>query len=309
LQRVLSTVVLVGLLVGTAAAFAITEHLKLIKSPIYFPRVTKKLSPVCDCPADKAKIKFKLRHPDSVTVKIVDSDGHVVDTIATDASRGKNVFVTFRWDGHTTTGIAPDGSVYYPQVELANERRTILMPNKITIDSVAPKVLSATDHRGILITRGSHGIAIHYVFSEPAHASVYLGPRRVIFGRRSRPSYHVKWNGKAGGKSLPAGRYVLEVAAVDLAGNETPPAQRKRVVVRIRDIVLSDSSIHVAPRARFTVTVRTGAPQYTWRFADAHGSSKKKVLHLRAPKRRGRYRLVVSEHGHSTTATVIVGKK
>ena len=33
------------------------------------------------------------------------------------------------------------------------------------------------------------------------------------------------------------------------------------------------------------------------------------MLHLRAPTRRGRYRLVVSEHGHSTTATVIVGEE
>lgn len=298
-----------GLLVGTAAAFAITEHLKLIKSPIYDPRVTKKFSPVCHCAADKAEIKFKLRHPDLVTVRIVDSGGHVVDTIATDASRGKNSILTFHWDGHTTTGIAPDGSVYQPEVELKNQRWTTRMPNKIVIDAAAPKVLSAKGG-GILIP-GSHGIAVHYVFSEPAHAVVYLGPRRVISGnrRRSRPDYQVKWNGKVGGQTLPAGRYVLEVAAVDLAGNETPPAQRKRVVVRIRNIVLSDSSIHVAPRARFTVTVRTGAPQYTWRLAGAHGSGKTKQLHLRAPKRRGHYRLVVSEHGHSTTATVIVGKK
>lgn len=309
MQRVLSTVVLLGLLLASAAAFAITEHLKLIKSPIYDPRVTKTFSPVCHCATDKAKIRFKLRHPDSVTVTIVNSDGKVVDTVASGTNEPKNTLVTFRWDGHTTTGIAPDGSVYEPQVKLANDHRTIRMPNKIAVDTVAPKVLSASDDGGVLIVRGSHGIAIHYVFSEKAHASVYTNGRRIIFGRPSRTTDKVKWNGKAGGKTLPPGRYVLEVAAVDLAGNETPPAERKRVVVRIRNIVLGESAIHVGPRARFTVTVRTGAPKYTWKLAGARGTGTKKVLHLRAPKHGGRYRLVVSEHGHAATATVIVGKK
>jgi hypothetical protein len=305
LQRVLSTVFLLGLLLATAAAFAITEHLKLIKSPIYLPDVTKVFSPG----TTKAEVSFKLRHPDSVTVTIVDSSGNTVATLSHEASEPKNALLTFRWDGHTPTGIAPNGSVYYPQVHLVSGRRTILMPNKIVIDTVPPKVLSASDEDGILVRRGTHGVAIHYVFSERAHASVYLGGRRIILGRSSLPIGKVKWNGKVGGKQLPPGRYVLEVAAVDIAGNETPPAERKRVAVRIRNIILSEGSIHVAPRARFTVTVRTAAPKYTWKLAGAHGTGTKKVLHLRAPAHHGRYRLVVSEHGHTTTATVIVGKK
>jgi hypothetical protein len=320
LQRVLTTVVLLGLLVASAAAFAITEHLKLIKSPIYAPQVTNGVgktslktffSPACHCTTDKAVISFKLRHPDSVTVTIVDSGGRVVATLPT-RSVTRNVAVKFRWSGRTTTGLAPNGATYQPQVHLSNQRWTILMPNKITIDTTPPKVLSASDGGGTLIVGRGHGIRIRYVFSEKGHASVYLGGRRVILGRPSRPRDKVKWNGKAGGKTLPPGRYVLDVAAVDAAGNETPPAERKRVVVRIRYIALDTTSIHVRPRARFTVKVRTGAPQYRWRFAGAHGTGKpgkKKLLHLQAPAHSGPYRLVVSVHGHSATATVIVGKK
>ena len=63
------------------------------------------------------------------------------------------------------------------------------------------------------------------------------------------------------------------------------------------------------PGAQFTVEVRTGAPRYTWTFAGTHGTATKQLLHLRAPAHRGRYRLVVSEHGHSTTAIVIVGEE
>jgi FlgD Ig-like domain len=307
LQRVLSTVVLLGLLLASAAAFVITEHLKLIKSPVYDTHVTKKFSPVCHCATDTAEIMFKLRHSDSVTVTIVDSGGNVVDTVGT--SGEQKGAVTFRWDGLTTTGVAPDGSVYQPQIELARDHRTILMPNKITIDTSPPKVLSASDGDGIAIRRGHHSVGIRYDFSEKAHVAVYLGGRRIILGRRTRPQDKVKWSGKADGKTLPPGRYVLEVGAIDIAGNETPPAERRRLVVRIRSIALGETSIRVVPGARFTVNVWTGAPQYAWKFAGENGTEEKKLLHLRAPARPGRYRLVVSEHGYSTSAIVIVGRK
>ena len=45
MQRVLTTATLVGLLVATAAAFAITERLKLVKSPIYGTEITSVFSP------------------------------------------------------------------------------------------------------------------------------------------------------------------------------------------------------------------------------------------------------------------------
>jgi hypothetical protein len=182
------------------------------------------------------------------------------------------------------------------------------MPNKIVVDTVAPKVLSASDGAGILVAGGHHGLSIHYTFSEQAHASLYLGSRRVVLGRKSRAHDKLKWNGRARGKQLRPGRYVLEVAAVDAAGNETPPAGRKRVVVTIRYIALSEQAIHVTAGARFAVKVRTGSPRYTWRLAGTSGTEKKKTLRLRAPAHRGRYRLVVSAHGHSAAATVIVGK-
>ena len=69
MQRVLSIVVLLGLLVASAVAFAITEHLKLIKSPIYATHVTKAFSPA----TGEAEITFSLRRSDSITVTIVSS--------------------------------------------------------------------------------------------------------------------------------------------------------------------------------------------------------------------------------------------
>ena len=307
MQRVLSTVVLLGLLLACAAAFAITEHLKLIKSQIYDTHVAKEFSPVCRCATDKATINFKLRRADSLTVTIVNSLGNVVDTLATHVSEPA-ASVTFHWDGHTSTGArAPDGK-YRAQVELANARSTIRMPNTIVVDTTAPTIVSASDGDGLL-TSGEHPVVISYLLGQKAHAVVYLGDRRVVLSRATRPRGEVKWFGKNQGKVLPPGRYVLDVGAVDTAGNETPSAERKLIVVRIRAIAVDPASLHVAPGARFTVSVRTAAPRYRWTFAGARGSGTKTVLHLRAPSRRGRYRLVVSEHGHSATALVTVGQR
>jgi hypothetical protein len=306
LQRVLTTVTLLGLLVATAAAFAITEHLKLTKGPISGTYVTKAFSPVCGCSANEATIRVRLRHPDQLTVTILDSSLHAVATVASNRRRPKG-FATFLWNGKSDTGaVVPDGN-YRPQIHLANARRTILMPNRIEVDTTAPKVVAASDGTGILTTGGRHTIAIHYVFSERAHAVVFVGSRRVILGHPSRPRAAVKWNGSRGGTPLPAGRYVLTIGAVDAAGNETPASERKQVVVRIRYIAIDQRSIRVAAGAHFFVDVRTAAPKYSWRLARRHGAGHGKLLHLRAPARRGRYRLVVTEHGHSASVRVIVG--
>ena len=49
------------MLVGTATAFAVTQHLKLEPSPISQTHVAKVFSPVCECETDAAKIEFTLR--------------------------------------------------------------------------------------------------------------------------------------------------------------------------------------------------------------------------------------------------------
>ena len=232
MQRALSTVVLIGLLLATVAAFALTEHLKLIKSPIYATDVTGPFSPVCGCATDKAEIGFKLRKADTVTVKILDSDGNVVATVAAGLREpaGRS---TFHWDGRTAPArLAPDGK-YQAQVKLVDARRTIVMPNRITVDTSVPKVLSASDGDGTLVPGSKRSLAITYVLDQRARVVVYSGGVRVILGRRNLLRGGVRWNGKLGGKPLRPGRYVLEVAAVDTAGNETSPANRKPVVVHI----------------------------------------------------------------------------
>jgi flagellar hook capping protein FlgD len=304
LQRVLSTVTLLGLLVATAAAFAITEHLKLIKSPIFGTRVSKAFSTKA---GTKASIGFRLRHGDHLTVTIVDSSRHTVDTVAADVYRAKG-YRTFQWDGMTDSGTpAPDGS-YQPQIKLENARRTILLPNVIELVTTTPQVVSVSAGKGFFVPGAKRTIRIRYVLSKEAHAVVYLGTKRIILGRPTRTHGEVKWNGLRGGSALPPGRYVLSLGALDVAGNETPAGGRQTVEVVLRDIALTPTRIDVRRGARFTVGVATAAPKYAWRLAGKHGTGRGKVLRLRAPSRRGKYRLVVKEGHHATSAIVNVGR-
>jgi FlgD Ig-like domain len=311
LQRVLTTVTLLGLLVATAAAFAITEHLKLIRSPVFGVVVPRVFSPTCGCSQSTATIQIRLRHADRVTVTIDDASLQPVRTLVSDRPEPKQRRVHFTWNGRTDSGaLAPDGS-YREQIHLKSAHRTILFPtvDRIVVDTKTPKVLSATVENGVFSPGGHRTIAIRYTLSERAHAVVYLGRNRITRGRPSRPHGAIKWAGKVDGRQVRTGTYVLSVGALDLAGNETPAADRKDVTVTVRYIDLTQRLIHVPAGAGFTVGVETQAPKYTWRLGRRHGSSHEKTLRLRAPSTHGTYRLVVAEHGHAAVAVVKVRRK
>ena len=113
-----------GLLIATAAAFAITERLKLVKSPITGTRVTSVFSPA----HRHASIRIRLRHTDRVTVTVLSAGQQPVRTLVADKPlpRGENVFT---WDGHTNTGALAQQGTYRVEIHLRNQHRTILLPN------------------------------------------------------------------------------------------------------------------------------------------------------------------------------------
>ena len=309
MQRALSTVTLLGLLIATAAAFAVTERLKLVKSPITGPRVSKVFSPTCGCARGKANVSLRLRRADQVTVTVLDDRRHVVRrlAVALRVPRGRTVF---RWDGTTAVGTRARDGLYRVQIHLERQHRTILLPNRVELDTVPPDVGGVTANRRTFSPDGDHradSVSIRYALSEPAHALVYLDGRQIIRSRSHATKGAVVWAGMLEGSALPPGPVRLSVGAVDLAGNVTPAAKRKPLQLEIRYIELGKRSIAgVRPGKRFRVGVSTDAARYSWRLGRRSGVARGPVLRLRAPKQRGRYALTVSEHGHADTAVVVV---
>jgi hypothetical protein len=315
LQRVLTSVTLLGLLVATAAAFAITEHLKLEKSPVFGvsiftsrPGAPRVFSPVCGpgCATRTATVRFQVRHTGRVTVTIVDSHGNRVATIASNRLAHARSPQHPAWDGRTASGAAAPDGVYYPWLTL--NRHTYKFINPITLDTVPPQVVSkaAVRKNPILFAGRGQSVAIRYTFSENAHPVLFLDGRQIVLGRRTRKSSKIKWGGRAHDRSLPAGTYVLSIGAQDLAGNQTPVGKRKSVTVVLRYIEVTPGLTKVKAGRPFKVQVETASRRYTWRLGERRGERRGRTLRLRAPTTPGTYRLVVAENGHATTAVVKV---
>jgi hypothetical protein len=302
IARLLPTLVVLGLLGGTAAAFALTEGLKLEKSPITGTEVDKALAPRCGCPTRTARISFRLRKSDRVTVAIVRGD-EAVRTIARDERAGGGDF-SVSWDGRDDEArILAEGS-YKPRVHLDRAHRTILLPNTIRLDTTPPTITLERLVPRVLSPDGDHRhdlLRVRYRTSEPAHAILYVNGKRRVRTKRTRDE--LRWYGRVGGKAVPAGRYRLALAARDLSGNLSRP--REVATIRVRYLELPRRLIRVRARTRFGIRIRTDAPNVVWNLGSRKGVGRRNLV-LRAPDRPGRYRLLVRANRHAARAIVIV---
>lgn len=307
MPRLASALLVVGLLVATAAAFAVTERLKLVRSPISQTQLDRRVfSPVCACESDTVELGFRLREADSLTITVVDAGGRTVSTLIADERRSAGP-VAVRWDGRRDDGsVVPEGT-YKPRVRLAGQRRTIELPNPMRVDTTPPDVVEL-DVRPPAFSPDGDGrrdkVAVRYALSEEGRAELYVGGELRVTHRRRVLAGKIDWHGLAGERGLPRGPYELSLAAVDRAGNRSDPAGP--VTVTIRYVELSRKSIRVRAGSRFSVRVATDAESFSWRLGRAGGSSPPGVLVVRAPVRPGRYALVVEANDRRARANVIV---
>jgi hypothetical protein len=296
LARTVSTVLVVCLLGGTAAAFAVTQGLKSQRSPIFDTRVDKLVSPDA---GTSATIAFRVRETDRMTVAVVDGDGEAVRTLLHRRRVGPGRF-EFPWDGRDDSGRAlPEGD-YRPRIRLADERNTITLPNRIELDTTPPSIEFDVVGPRLISPDGdgrAEAIRVRFSVGERAQALLYVGGRRRYRGR-ARVEGVIRW-----GEPLRPGRYRLEIAAEDRAGNVSTRAAAG--TVRIRYIQLARNVVRARAGLRFGVGVSTDSPNYRYRFAGRKGVGGGRVLVLRAPEE-GRYRLYVQANRRADRALVIV---
>jgi FlgD Ig-like domain len=295
--RLLSTALLFILLGATAAAFVVTERLKLEPSPVTHVFVTKVFSPACECDTDLGVIAFRLRRADRVTLSIADHGRHTVRTLVGPVARRRGGF-SASWDGRDADGaVVPDG-VYHPLVHLRH--RTILMPNVIRVDTTPPTVRL----RGIAprVLQPGKQLRVRYALNEPAHVDVFLDGKRIVVGHSTRPRWKVEWpsHGKPG-------VYHVTVAARDVAGNLSDATRPIVVVIPLRVVT---RTVRTRPGRRFVVgIVPAGHRAYHWQLAKAAGFASARRLLVRAPKKAGRYALVIRQDGLTHRVRVTVTKR
>jgi hypothetical protein len=291
--------------VATGLAFLHTESLKLETSPIRQTRVTKLFSPVCRCETSKARIALRLAKPDVVSVSIVDNSRRDVRRLVSE--RPASGRVAFLWNGRDDAGrVVPDG-FYRARVRLDLREKTFALPNAIRVDtkrpsakvvSVRPRVFSPDGDRR------ADRVSVRYTLDERARGMLYVDGVRRVAGSTLERSGELRWYGKVGGRSLPAGRYRLAVVAVDPAGNRSLPVNAGPV--RIRYIELVPSRLSAKAGGWVRVRVSTDARRVTWHLGARSGTATAPAFRIRAPKAPRRYLLAVSAHGHSAGGVVVV---
>ena len=305
MARIASTVLVVALLAATAAAFALTQGLKLQKSPIFGTRVQPVFSPVCDCPKETARIAFKLRKADRLDISIVDG-GEVVRTI----ERGKRYPkgpVLIRWDGRDDAGrILPEGD-YRPRIHVRSEHQTITLPNPIRIDVTPPVIQDVTVRPRVISPDGdrrSDKLTVRYRLSEDGRGVLFVNGKRRALTRFPRTQETIVWNGKVRGRPVRQGVYAIQLLAFDQAGNRS--ARTPAVPIAVRYVALGRVRVTAAAGAPFAVRVSSDAVRVRWTLGGRSGFARPGTLRLLAPLQKGRFTLTVSANGHTARAAVFV---
>lgn len=306
MRRLPQTLIVLALLAATAAAFAVTERLKLEKSPITGTRVDKVFSPVCECARDIAEISFRLRGNQVVTVDMLDSGGRSVRTLVRNR-REQAGRVTYVWDGRDELGRVVREGIYRPRVRLRRHGRTIVLPNPMRVDTTAP-VISLEQVLPRVFSPDGDGeadrITAEYAIDEPARAMMLVDGRRRVLSKFRETRGRLVWFGRVGGRPARPGEYEIRLRAFDRAGNRS--ARSRAVTVRVRYIELVRDRVDAVAGRRFGIGVSTDAPVYRWLFDGQRGKYRKKLLTLRAPEEPGTYVLYVILGRWADRAEVVV---
>lgn len=224
------TVLAVTLLVGSVAAFTYTQKLKLERSPVSTARFFDRwLSPECDCDREMSRLTFRLRERERIDATIVDADGDFVRTLLT-ASEQESGWVEMDWDGRDEAGrIVPDGD-YRVRVRMRDERRTIVIPVELHVDSVPPRARLV----GVSSTTLEPGdeIKLQYETNEFGRPLLLVDEEVAARGAERAPGRSaVVWAGEVLGAPLSPGIYEVSLVVEDSAGNRSEPTRPTHIAV------------------------------------------------------------------------------
>jgi hypothetical protein len=232
----LARTVFIVLVAATFGAFFVAQRLKGA-APVVKLRGTLFFSPNGDGRKDTTELELRMRQRDVVTVDLIDEAGEPVRRLATERDIAPSTVLRLRWDGRTDTGTtAPDG-VYRIRASLTRQGRSVVVPRLITLDTTPPKPRVISIKPGQVVGPKAPEMAIKVKGISSRRRTRFRvirtdagQPRIVSRGNRPPGLRRWIWNGRSGGKPVPAGVYVVQVIVQDRAGNigrnpaQVPPA-------------------------------------------------------------------------------------
>lgn len=314
MARVLSIATVLGLLLASALAFAITERAKVTLSPIRSTEVPRPVfSPDAADPSQRSAIvSFRLRTAQRITVWMEDAHGNRVATLLPSRSEKRNAKLVLQWDGIGSSGESEPDGVYKPVVKLEGSHLTTVLPNPIRIDTKPPRIAVKKPQQAVISPDGDGHrdfFRTAYHVSERAHGVLYVRVAgkltQVEYTRSQKLTGDLQWNGKVDKKAVRPGSYLLSAAAKDTAGNVSKPYPF--AVVNVRYVSLGRPRVVVKPGNRFAIRVSADAPTVQWKLHGRTGTAKPGTLHFKAPRSKGVFFLYVFVGSHAARCAVVVG--
>ncbi len=294
-----------ALVLATLGAFFVTQRLKRSPPVIGDARVTPPYFSPGGGVRDRARIVFRLKRADTVSVGVVNLAGDTVRELAAGRAVAGGRRIVIRWNGREDDGrLAPDGS-YRVRLGLGRAARSVLLPGIARLDTrpPRPRLIRVGGRRTArarlpLILRAGGKARVRVRFARaPARAAALIVtrtdlplPRRVAtvaFGGRRATA----WDVRVDGRPAPPGIYRLQVRARDRAGNVgLSPARAPGIGVTVRAVAVQPllGSHRAGTRLRFLVDSR--GRRYRWAVRRtgsgprlAHGRGRGPVLRFRAP--------------------------
>ncbi len=275
MQR-LARAVFALLVLATVAAFFVTQRLKHSPTVVQDLKGYLLFSPASQNGHATVKFSFRIKRADEVTVTIASTGGDDVATLARDHHLAAYTQWALRWNGRTDAGpLAPDGR-YQIRVRLRDQGRSVLLPQAITLDTVAPRPLVtrigaagapvAASGPAILPLPQGGPLRIDFVTDggmKPGLA-VYrtdvARPRLVTVLPVAPGATSTTWDGRVRGRSVGPGVYLVAIRTIDPAGNlgATPAGAADPARPEVAPATL--------PRRSATGAVIPGRPGITVRY-------------------------------------------
>jgi hypothetical protein len=150
-------------------------------------------------------------------------------------------------------------------------------------------------------------VLVRYGTNEVARPLLFVNGNRVTKGKLRLPSRvrPVPWAGDVDGRDMAPGRYVLRLRLQDTAGNRS--AYSRPLPVTLRYLEIADRTLSARPGKRFRVPLDTDYRTVAWRLHGRSGTGPARALRLRAPAKRGAYKVFVRAGRGADSATVLVG--
>lgn len=283
------------LLVGaTFAAFFAAQRIKGEPAVAQVVSLARVFSPNGDERKDVNRFEVVLRERSEISVDVVDSAGVSVRRLTDEATVGPDRPLRLVWDGRDAAGERVADGRYRVRVTLRREGRSVIVPRTTLVDTRAPRPRVKQITPGPIV--GPEAVPVQIDVGSVSRRLTKRGrvyrtddgdPRVVAELGPVEESRTLVWDGRVDGGPAPAGTYLVEVTALDRAGNvgtaprsvppEGPP--RGRPGLTIRALAAEPPLRPVTSGQKLRVNVDARGRPYRWRLRRA-GTKK--------PVRRGR---------------------